>query len=187
MLDPTLLERFRTGDEEAFQEVYDACAGGLRPLVLRFFRSSFEREDAIQEVWLHVHRMSRAFDPARGEFLPWLRVLAANRCKEMLRARGRRPEASVALEDDDLVSTETPEYAAGQERLRSAVADFIRGLDADEAAVFRWSLIEERTHDEVAELAGMPARRCKYLRMKLLERAAASPQLRKALTELIDQ
>jgi SAM-dependent MidA family methyltransferase len=43
----------------------------------------------VQEIWLQVHRMCEAYDPARGPLLPWLRAVAVNRCRELLRARGR--------------------------------------------------------------------------------------------------
>jgi hypothetical protein len=52
--------------------------------------------------------------------------------------------------------------------------------------VFRLSLVEERAHDEVARAAGITVRRCKYLRMKLLLRAAADPALRAALGEVTE-
>src|SRR5262245_43240193 len=145
-----LLERFRRRDEAAFMSVYDAHAADLRPLVWHFFRSPFEREEAVQEVWLHVHRMASAFDPVRGGLLPWLRTLAANRCRELLRARGRRPDATLELDDEHLVAPQTPERAAREERLRAAVAAFGAALGEEERAVFRLALCEELGHEEVA-------------------------------------
>jgi len=166
--------------------VYDTYAPALRPLVARFFPEPFEREEATQEVWLLVHRMARMFDPARGELLPWLRTVAVNRCKELLRARGRRPDAREVVDDETLVASSDPEMGARAQRLRAAVARFCATLPAQEAAVFQLSLMEERSHDQVAAAVGISARRCKYLRMKLLARAAADPELRAALREVIE-
>src|SRR6185503_5211045 len=147
----------------------------------RFFQRPFEREEAVQEVWLLVHRVAGSFDASRGELGPWLRVVAANRCKELLRARGRRPDASVELGDAEDPARVDPEDAARAARVRDAVTKFEARLSPEEAAVFRLSLVEERTHEEAARAAGISARRCKYLRMKLLLRAAADPALRAAL------
>lgn len=179
-----MVARFRAGDREAFLKVYDAYAGQVRPLVGRFFFRPFEREEAFQEVWLQVHRAAPTFDAARGGLLPWLRAVAANRCKELLRARGRRPELDLPLQDHDLVTTTDPEQSARATRMHTAIARFEASLSPDEAKVFRWSLLEERGHDEVARLSGMSPRRCKYLRMKLLVRAAADSELRRALGEV---
>jgi len=70
--------------------------------------------------------------------------------------------------------------------LHEAVARFAEGLSAEEAAVFRLSLLEERGHDDVAAALRISARRCKYLRMKLLARMAAHPQLQAALREVLE-
>jgi RNA polymerase sigma-70 factor, ECF subfamily len=185
LLTDELLARFRRGDEAAFMNVYDAHAADLRPLVWHYFRTSpFEREEATQEVWLHVHRMAASFDPARGALLPWLRTLAANRCREILRAAGRRPVATLEVDDKHLPAAETPESAVRQERRRAAVNAFCATLTGDEAAVFRLSFVEELSHGEVATKAGISPRRAKYLKLKLLARAAEAPALRAALADL---
>jgi len=181
---PGALERFRRGDREAFVAVYDAHAAEIRPLASRFFPSPFEREEAVQEIWLQVHRMCHAYDPARGPLGAWLRAVAVNRCREILRARGRRPDARETVEDEDLTAPSDPEADVRVARVREAVARFSAGLAGDEAGVLRLSLVEERPHEEVASALGISARRCKYLRMKLLARAADDPELRAALGEV---
>ena len=195
-LDRGAVDRFRGGDQAAFLAVYDACAPALRALVRRFFPSPFEREEAIQEIWLQVHRMAAVYEPARGELLPWLRALAVNRCKELLRARGRHadprlelPGAEAQAEAGGETEAEVeadPDAAARLGRLRAAVARFSAALPPEEAAVLRLSLLEERSHEEVAAATGASVRRCKYLRAKLLARAAAHVELRAALEEVME-
>jgi RNA polymerase sigma-70 factor (ECF subfamily) len=164
--------------------VYDAHAGDVRPVVWHFFRSPFEREEAAQEVWLHVHRMASAYDPARGALLAWLRTLAANRCREILRAAGRRPAPTLEVDDEHLPPAESPEAAVRHERGRSAVAGFLATLSGEEADVFRLSFLDELTHGEVAAKLGISPRRAKYLKLKLLAVAADAPALRAALADL---
>jgi RNA polymerase sigma factor (sigma-70 family) len=176
--------RFRLGERDAFLAVYEAHGAALRALVARFFPRPFEQEEAVQEVWMLIHRVATRFDGGRGELLPWLRTVAANRCKELLRARGRRPDARVELDEATLVGPDDPEAEARAARLREAVRRFSASLGAEEALVFRLSLVEERTHEDAARAAGISARRCKYLRGKLLVRAAADPDLRAALAEV---
>jgi RNA polymerase sigma factor (sigma-70 family) len=177
-------ERFRRGERDAFAAVYGEHGVPVRALVGRYFPDPFEREEAVQEVWLQVHRVAGSFDASRGELLPWLRAVASNRCKELLRARGRRPDARVEIPDDETDGRPSPENVAREARVRAAVSRFEAGLSPGEAAVFRLSLVEERTLDETARATGMSARHCKYLRKKLLVRAAADPALRAALGEV---
>jgi RNA polymerase sigma factor (sigma-70 family) len=179
-------ERFRRGEREAFAAVYHEHAAVLRALVGRYFPHPFEREEAVQEAWLQIHRVAGSFDAGRGGLLPWLRAVASNRCKELLRARGRRPDPRVELDEGAVQADErpSPETVARDARVREAVTRFEAALSPDEAAVFRLSLVEEHTLDETARATGMSARRCKYLRKKLLVRAAADPALHAALGEV---
>lgn len=167
--------------------VYDAHAPALRALVARFFQRTFEREEAIQEVWLLVHRVAGTFDPARGPLLAWLRTVAANRCKELLRAQGRRPDPKLEVAESDWVAASDPEQETRAARMNTAVAQFAARLQSDEARVFQLLLVEDHTYGEAAKLSGISARRCKYLRMKLLLRAAADPALRRALREVSER
>lgn len=165
--------------------MYDAHSADLRPLVARFFARPFEREEAIQEIWLQVHRMCQAYDPDRGPLMAWLRAVAVNRCREILRARSRRPDARQSVEDEDLPALDNPEAEARAARVRAAVARFSAGLAREDAEVLRLSLVEERSHEEVAVALGISVRRCKYLRMKLLARAAGDPELKAVLGEMV--
>jgi RNA polymerase sigma-70 factor (ECF subfamily) len=183
-----LAERFRRGDQRAFVEIHTAHAPALSRQIGRVFPRPLEREEACQEVWLLVLRKAGAFDPALGTLSAWLRAVAKNRCKELLRARGRRPDPREALDEsasaaDDLAS---PDAAMRRERARVAVERFLSQLSHEQAAMLRLSLMEERTHDEVATLTGYSARHCKYLRKKLIGRALTNPALRAALEELVD-
>lgn len=184
LLTAETLERFRRGDKEAFLAVYDTHADEVRPLAARFFSSPFEREEAVQEIWLQAHRMCHVYDAARGPLGGWLRALAVNRCKELLRARGRRPDARGGIDAEKLEADSDPDAEAREERVRRAVALWRATLSAEEASVLKLSLLEERPHDDVARTLGITVRRCKYLRMKLLARAAADEGLRAALEEV---
>jgi len=180
-----LLERFRRGDREAFLSVYDQHQASIARLVRRFFAGPFEGEEATQEVWMLVLRMAGSFNPDRGALLSWLRTVAANRCREILRAGSRRPDAREEVPDLEAVpETSDPDRLLRMDRLRAALARFSTGLTPQEALVLKLSLLEERSHAEVAAASGATVRQCKYLRRKLLIAAATHPGLRIALEEI---
>ena len=165
--------------------VYDRHQGDLRPLVARHFSSPFEREEALQEIWLQVHRSAPSYDPVRGELRPWLRTLATNRCREILRMRGRRPPPGAEI-GEDLVSAQAgPDVVAREHRVKAAISTHISTLEPEEAAVFRLALLEEQPTEAVAQRLGISPRRAKYLKLKLLERAATAPALRAALEDAL--
>lgn len=184
-----VLRRFGDGDRDAFMAIYAALGGAVRDWAARFFRGAFEQEEAVQEIWLQAHRMRGAFDPGRGPLRPWLRALAFNRCKEILRARGRRPDqdpaSAVPAGPEDLEAVGSlPDRAASEARVRAAVARFAGGLRADEARVLELAVVNEQSNDDVARALGVTVRRAKYLKKKVLAKALADPDLRAALGEI---
>lgn len=182
----TLLAQFRAGERAAFLQVYDLFADKVGGVARRYFNTAFDQEEAAQEIWLMVHRQCAQFDGSKGDLGGWLWTVATNRCKELWRSRSRRPELlpADAAEDLSTPSCDPPELHVQTQRLTAAMACFAARLDATEARVFQLSCLEERTHDEVAALTGLTARQCKYLRMKLLARAAADAELAKAAQEV---
>ncbi len=183
-----LRERFRRGDDVAFLEVYRQHEVRARGLVQRFFGRTFDQEEALQEVWLLVHRMRHAYIPERGAVTSWLLTLAANRCRQLLRDRGRRlPSAADVLPDpgDEAlqIADEENADAATTARMREAVARFVAALDTDEARFFELAFVGQLSNPELSRALGISVRRCKYLRRKLLMRATNDDSLQGLLDE----
>jgi RNA polymerase sigma-70 factor (ECF subfamily) len=178
--------RFARGDRDAFLDVYSAHAPAVRRWVARFFKSPFEQEEAVQEVWLTAHRMQTAFEPRRGPLVPWLRTLCANRCRELLRTQKRQPPADVPIEDvaEALwLDAPLPDAEAHLKALRAEVQRFAASLPPEEARVLELSFVEQRSHPEIAKTLGIDERRSKYLKQKVLAAAVKDERLMTLLKE----
>lgn len=108
------------GDERAWQALYDAAFAGLFAYVA--WRCAGLRdlaEEVTQETWLVAVRRVRAFDPAAGSFLGWLRGIAANVLRNRLRRAPARPlpDADPAAPPDD-----GPERREQAEQIARALA-----------------------------------------------------------------
>lgn len=128
-----------------------------------------------------VHRMQTAFDVNRGGLVPWLRTVAANRCREILRAKGRRPDASVPIEDMDdalWLDAPLPDERFMSATVKAALDDFRKTLPKDEDTVLTQGIGEGLTHDELAKSMGVTVRQSKYLKKKLVARLSASESLK---------
>src|SRR5436305_777163 len=77
--DTALVERFQTGDEEAFADLYRRYFPRLRRYCVRRLGDPHEAEEAAQEA---LARAYRALPNLGGDrrFYPWLRVIASNLC-----------------------------------------------------------------------------------------------------------
>jgi RNA polymerase sigma-70 factor (ECF subfamily) len=84
-----LVERCRSGDLGAFEELYRAHAGKLFSVACRMLGNPADAEDLLQEIFLAAHRKLDGF---RGESAlgTWLYRLATNQCLDYLRSRAAR-------------------------------------------------------------------------------------------------
>ncbi len=178
-IEPQLVVRFVAGDEEAFAEIFERLQAELFRLVRRFFFGAFDQEEALQEVWLKLYRMRERFDVSRtAEFLPWVRQVARNRCLDLLKERSRGRGVTGGDTEPSCEAPQVEEIA--ERRLRQALAEFEASLDMEDRKVFRLCFVEERSHEEVAAVAGISIRRSKYLKKKLLARLMRNARLRAA-------
>jgi RNA polymerase sigma-70 factor, ECF subfamily len=88
--EPTLI-RARAGDEDAFRELTDPYRRELLLHCYRILGSLQDAEDLLQETLLAAWRGLERFE-GRASLRAWLYRIATNRCLNMLRDRGRRPQ-----------------------------------------------------------------------------------------------
>lgn len=109
--------------------------------------------DAVQEVWLAVHRQLPGFE-GRSSYRTWLFSIALNTARNQRRWR-QRHERHTALSDELPDRHPGPEQLhAGREAL-ALVQEFLATLDEARRVLFISQLIEELNADETAQLLGI--------------------------------
>jgi RNA polymerase sigma-70 factor (ECF subfamily) len=131
--EPTLLERSKAGDREAFEELARRYADRLYAVVLRFVADGDEAEEVTQEAFLRAWRSISRFE-GRAQFFTWLYRIGINEAK---RRAERRPAAGrvSSIEDEPIEEapdwSEAPEFRVEQHDLREALERAIRALPID--------------------------------------------------------
>jgi len=92
--DEELLAEHLAGSPGAFEVLVARYADDLYTFFVRFVGNTAAADDLVQETLLQVHLAAGTFDPARP-FKPWVYTVAANKARDYLRSRGRRPEQSL--------------------------------------------------------------------------------------------
>lgn len=76
-------EAFLGGNQDAFQEIYQGTYREVYKIARAFFPDSMQDcEDCIQMAYMRVYEKISRYDPAKGRFLPWLKTVAGNVCKD---------------------------------------------------------------------------------------------------------
>lgn len=107
---PSLLLRIRDPADTGAWELFDAI---YRPILHRYARTwsldFTDAEDVVQHALSAVHQGADRFeyDPQRGSFRGWLRTVANNHIRNMLRGRERElPDHDQAMAEADTLSDE---------------------------------------------------------------------------------
>src|SRR3954468_15685738 len=119
-----LVERCRSGDEHAFQELVDRYKDLVFALIARTVQDRSRAEDLAQDVFLRIHRGLPYF---RGEarLSTWIYRIVANVCLQ----EHARPPAAMSLDDERTrakAASSAPDRQFGdlelRDRLEKAIA-----------------------------------------------------------------
>jgi RNA polymerase sigma-70 factor (ECF subfamily) len=96
--DLDVLRKAQRGDEHAFRLIVNAYETPVYNYVLRMVGDRALAEDLAQEIFLRIYQGLPGFS-LRCRFTTWLFQVAKNRVLDELRARERKPQSSLTLED----------------------------------------------------------------------------------------
>jgi RNA polymerase sigma-70 factor (ECF subfamily) len=149
--DAELLDRARSGDEAAFQNIYQRYRRPVFQFAWRLTGSEAEAEDVAQECFLALLE-GAAYDPAHGTLRTYLLGIARHRALRRVRAWEREaPEAEEAAAPLDTLDTVmAAERGAVVER---AIAS-LPVLQRQALILFEY---EDLSMEEIAEVTGSDA------------------------------
>jgi RNA polymerase sigma-70 factor, ECF subfamily len=110
-------------------------------------------DDAVQEVWLAVHRRLPSFE-GRSQIETWLFGIALNIARNVRRAEARR-RLMVDATPELRSSTPDPEALRARSEAYHQVQRFLDTLDEQQRAIFVCNLIEHLSAAETAQATGV--------------------------------
>lgn len=153
--DLRLVERCRSGELGAFEELYCQHSGRLFSLAVRMLGNQADAEDQLQEIFLSAHRKLESF---RGESAlgTWLYRLAMNQLLDYVRSRAARTGQLTDGLDDATVLADAgghrlADRAIDRIDLERAVAELPEGC----RAAFVLHDVEGLEHREVSDVLGI--------------------------------
>ncbi len=165
--DRQLVERTRSGDEQAFRELLRRFERPIFSLVYRLVRHRETAEDLAQEAFVKAFQNLDRYDP-RYKVSSWLFKIAHNHAIDHLRRRkldtlsiDGSPYAADAEEErgsqlDPAARQETPEAEYEARELGSAVEQAIGRLRPQYRTAVLLRHVEGRSYDEIAQILDVP-------------------------------
>lgn len=154
-----LIQMSLQGDMEAFNGLVRLYEGRVYNLCYRILGDPDSAADAAQDAFISAYRNLPRF--RGGSFRSWLLRIATNTCYDMLRARKRRPTASLDAAMDDEQSgfdppdpAESPDDVALRHELGAAIQQGLALLPDEQRIVLVLSDIQGLPYGEIAEIVG---------------------------------
>jgi RNA polymerase sigma-70 factor (ECF subfamily) len=156
--DLILLERARSGDLDAFNDLVVLYQDQLFALVVRMVPDRDQASDAVQEAFFSAFRNMHTF--RGGSVKAWLNRICVNAAMDTQRAKKRRPvQPYPELEDDSWqppagVDADPERTAVLAERTRELNAALSLITDDQRAAIVLYD-VEGYDYAEIAEMTGV--------------------------------
>ena len=103
--DTELLQEFKNGSNEAFDQLVLKHQKSIYFLILRLVGNKIEAEDLSQKTFVQAFKNSHRFK-GKSQFKTWIFRIAVNLCKNYLRNRSKKNE--ISIEDIDPAGDSTP-------------------------------------------------------------------------------
>ncbi len=156
-LDRTCMDRLRSGDTNALEELYDRHTPMLYGLVLRIVGRAADAEEVLQDTWLQAWRRAESWEPARGTVAGWLLTLARSRAIDRIRSvASRRRAESAAPPPDPPASTNEPASSAARRQLRERVSVALAALTPLQREVLELGYFGGLSQSEIAARIDAP-------------------------------
>ena len=152
----SLVALSRDGDVDAFNRIVDMYQRPMYNLALRMLGDAHAAEDATQDAFVSAFRNIKRFKD--GNLKSWLFTIAANRCRDILRARTARPADSLDSEETTLdppSRTESPEDYAVRREMGRSIQQALAALPHDQRLAVVLIDVQGLAYEEAAEIMGI--------------------------------
>lgn len=165
--DEQLIELYQRGRSEVFPTLIERYQRELFNFLARFCGNRALAEDAFQETFLQVHLSAETFDPER-RFKPWLFTIAANKARDLMRKKARRPAAALDArvggdEDDgrrfgDLLQADLPlpDTSLDQAELAERVERIVSRMPEHLREILLLAYFQQLAYNDIADVLGIP-------------------------------
>lgn len=156
-----LVEGMRRREVRALDQVYEASVDRLHALVARICPDPRDTEEVLADTYQYAWEHAADYDPARGNVMAWLSMLAWSRASD--RRRRARPMQSIENlhpagadaaygECEEGVTSDGLESFVDGHRVRLALSR----LGAEQRRLILMAFFEGASHGEIAARTGMP-------------------------------
>ena len=157
MADEVLMTRVASGDEQAFNTLFDRHAGWTFAQCRTYIGDRHHAEEAWNDAWMNVWRRARTFDPQR-RFPPWMKEVVRNACIATIRKVERWCKNEAELGPDELFPDRRSVDPLRELAAKETVQKLLQALDQltpKERIVFVLRYLDDMSIPVIAQKLGI--------------------------------
>jgi RNA polymerase sigma-70 factor, ECF subfamily len=173
--DEALIAEVCLGGREALAILFRRYARVVRGVALRVLKDGAEADDLVQDVFLLIHRLCRAFDSSKASAQFWILQMTYRRAISRRRyLNSRHFYTQVELDEGAIPAPDSgsahSEGSVGQRLAELDLQKMFEALSEDQQKTLRLHFIEGYTLDEIATTLGQTRRNIRNHSFRGLER-----------------
>ena len=145
-----LIKHAQAGDREAFAALFEQYKNLVYKTAYLILGDVHEAEDALQEVFLSVHKSLNSFDPRKGAFTTWLYRVTFNFCLNHRRYKSRYSSL------EDVSPTTATDFPSAQLAENDSLWQATRLLSDKQQAVLILRYYWDLPYAEIASILDLP-------------------------------
>jgi RNA polymerase sigma factor (sigma-70 family) len=149
-----LISRITDGNTSALTHLMDETRPVVFARALRILRLRADAEETTMDVYSHIWKRARSFDPERGNPLAWMLNIARNCAIDRLRSRSRQKSIE-SLDFECSSATDFKEYAASP-GAKMDVNRALQALPVEQRRAIELAYFSGYSMTQVATLLGHP-------------------------------
>ena len=142
-------------DREAFKQLFAYFAPRIKSQCRRYGLSAERSDEIAQEAMIAVWAKAGSFDANRASASTWIFTIARNARIDHLRREGRLVFVAEPP-NDDLDPADDPEQQLLLDERDQSVAEAMRALTPEQAAIVRLAFFDENSHSSIAKKLDLP-------------------------------
>lgn len=144
-------KHFKRGKQKAFNQIYDAYAPAMFAICMRYANCRDDAQEMLQEGFIRVYEKRELYDEERN-FSAWIKRIMIHSAINYLRKNKRMVFVEEDYVFDESVNTENDGFEIEPQGNMKMIIDTIQELPNGYRSVFNLFVLENLTHQEIAEV-----------------------------------
>ena len=151
--DAQLVDRIRSGDRGALEELFNEHGGAVKGVAARVLRDDALADDVVQDTFVSLWSAPNKYDPARGTLRTFLLTIAHRRAVDIVRSEVARTRREQKPPDPDYTNVEEEVWSRD---LSATVREALNDLSEGEREAISLAYFGGLSYVEVAKKLDQP-------------------------------